>query len=520
MAAVSALAALGLVAGCADDPTIRATGNVADERDTISVPLIAHSSAAPSGAGAGAGAGGAGASAQAGDTTAIPGAGSAAGSMAAGATPFLRVSSVEVTVGESVTAGQVLLRLDDTGLAAHTARARADAAVAAAQPRVLDSRISETRDKEAELRDKRAEVTDTIATLRRTRADVTDSLATLRANRGKAADGLAQAKAAQQKMRRNPAVIPPSTPGRPQQPGSRQQPGNRERPGTPQRPGGQQPPSPQQVQRQIAELESGIARMDAGIAKATAGLARIDEGLARARDGLVQIDDGIRAVQDARRTLQGLRRVAVIAAEMSQVTVEVAELTESLAVITAPAPGSVVEVVAAGTALPSGAPVATLRPASSTRAPVVTTWLAPEVAATVCTGTEAGVGGDWTDTQALGRVTYIAPTAEYPPTEQATEEVHLLRAVRVDVTVQSGSAELPPGAPADVSISPCPDSTDGPDTTDNTDATDGPDDTDATDPDASDLTAPAPPNTTPATPGGSTRTPPIISTDPNARSLE
>ena len=51
-----------------------------------------------------------------------------------------------------------------------------------------------------------------------------------------------------------------------------------------------------------------------------------------------------------------------------------------------------------------------------------------------------------------GTISRILPEAQYPPTYHTTDEVHLTRAVPVEVTVSAG---LPPGVPVDVQLTPC-----------------------------------------------------------------
>jgi len=69
-------------------------------------------------------------------------------------------------------------------------------------------------------------------------------------------------------------------------------------------------------------------------------------------------------------------------------------------------------------------------------------------------GTEAEVSADWfpTRTPIPGRVTTISTRAEYPPTSFATSEVHLTRAIRVELTLSPTAEQpaLPPGTPVDV----------------------------------------------------------------------
>ena len=518
---------LALSAGCASDERIHAFGSVADETDVITVPALTIPAVADVIGTPGPQAGRL-ASEQLGSQpyatptgtpspeptrTPLPQqappdrsfgeAGTGSPDTTGGEPTYVRVTAVEVGVGDEVTAGQVLARLDDRALAITTAGAKAEAATAAAQPGVIGARIDEVTDREreardrraevagtlADLRDRRAQVQSTLADLRSTRSEVSGTVSDLRARRATLAEQLGQARTVAEQLRAAPPVIPPQGP-LPGQSAPRE-------PGAPGRRSNGTPPSPQQMQQNIARMEAGLAQMDGGIARAEAGLSRLDQGIRRAADGLDRHDEGIATGTDAlatlddvlealaqgKQTLQGMRTVAEASVPVANAAVTLAEHRQSLAVVTAPAPGHVVEIVDAGSALPSGAPLATLRPASSIAAPVVTTWLDPEEAGRVCVDGTAGVGGDWASTSTPARISYIAPTAEYPPSEVATDQVHLLRAIRVDVTAEG---PLPAGAPADVRFDPC-----GADATGSGPATESPggtpadDGTDSPDPDPS-----------------------------------
>ncbi|MDQ7993363.1 MAG: hypothetical protein AAGC63_09645 [Propionicimonas sp.] len=72
----------------------------------------------------------------------------------------------------------------------------------------------------------------------------------------------------------------------------------------------------------------------------------------------------------------------------------------------------------------------------------------------MCVGDAAGVHADWmaAGEQAAAELTWVATAARFPPTSQATDEVHLTRAFLVELTT---TADLPAGAPVSVSIQPC-----------------------------------------------------------------
>ena len=62
------------------------------------------------------------------------------------------------------------------------------------------------------------------------------------------------------------------------------------------------------------------------------------------------------------------------------------------------------------------------------------------------------VATDWGTTHAAA-VSRIGVRADYPPTAQATDEIHLTRAVAVSVALAAGS--LPAGAPVDLTFTAC-----------------------------------------------------------------
>ncbi|MCW5952554.1 MAG: hypothetical protein KIT69_09875, partial [Propionibacteriaceae bacterium] len=79
------------------------------------------------------------------------------------------------------------------------------------------------------------------------------------------------------------------------------------------------------------------------------------------------------------------------------------------------------------------------------------TWLSPAQTGRVCVGDPASVHADWGE-DAPAEITRIATAAEFPPTSQATDEVHLTRAFAVELTTRTA---LPAGAPVTVVLQPC-----------------------------------------------------------------
>ncbi len=205
-----------------------------------------------------------------------------------------------------------------------------------------------------------------------------------------------------------------------------------------------------------AQARAARAELTAGLAAMTDGLRRIDEGIAKAEDGLAKIDEGIDKIREARRKLRHAREQARIAVDSATVRRRQATLTRERTTLVAPVSGHVTHTADVGDVLSPGAPVARISADVDRDHPVLTAWLPPQQAEAVCRNTTASVTADWLSSALPGRVTLLGTRAEYPPTSQATDEVHLLRAVAVEVTVDDlGGAVLPPGTPVGLRLTPC-----------------------------------------------------------------
>jgi len=340
---------------------------------------------------------------------------------------FARVESVAVQPGDEVRAGDEIARLDSRAAAANVAVAKATLASARAQVGTLDDAIDTVASNRSTLATKRGQIDDAAAQLTSTRAQLAAQLAELKVL-------LARIEALGAGGGRPPVppggvptgTVPPGTPP----------------PGT-LPPGGI--PDPAQVRAGIAKLTAALAKIDAGLAKVASGRAKLSSAGAKLSDARVQLTD--------------LRRLARAGVDGAKVGVQVAEYQRSLAVLRSPVDGTVVRVVAVGDVLAPGATAAEIRRSGPPR---VTTWIAPEQLADIEVGTQVEVSADWFPTGVSdgrgpispipGRVTSIGTRAEYPPTSFATSEIHLTRAIRVEMTL-SPSAEqpaLPPGTPVDV----------------------------------------------------------------------
>lgn len=364
-----------------------------------------------------------------------------------------RVAVIEARIGDHVTAGDVLLRFDDSALAAQVRIAEAGRAVAAARIGVIDAGLDTTNDTESDLKDKRTEVADGMAKATDTRAGLIakrddaraakaklpEQLAAVEKNLGEQTSALADTQNQLAQVRSTLAGLPEDAPPETRDPLLRAEAG---------------------LTDAVTKLTDGISRLTAArgeitasqarltkvIDQLTVGIATVDTNLAKARDGLREIDDGLTQVGDARAALNRNRKLAAAAEDPA--SVQAAKVAKEQAVVRAPADGIVTAIAHLGDVVAPGATIATIaRPAL-----VVLTWLAPEQAARVCVSAPVSVSLDSLPSPLAGQVSRILPLATYPPTYHATDQVHLTRAVPVEVTVPSA---LPPGVPADLQLSSC-----------------------------------------------------------------
>ncbi len=365
-----------------------------------------------------------------------------------------RVVAVEVRIGDQVRAGDVLVRFDDAALAANVRAAKADLSVARAQVGVLASAIDTTRDKEQDLVDKRGDVEDGIAkatkarkqlsaklrqvqqaakTLPKQLATVRRTLSNLKAKRPAVAEQLAQVNA-------QLAALPPQAPPevRAQLEAAKKQLGAALR---------QIDAGIRQLSTARSKLTAAIRQVNQGVPLLKRGIRTIDANLVKARDGLTRINQGIAKIRTARADLKRARKLAAIAAD-NTTAVQQARTARSRAVVTAPSDGTVTSVVDAGDVIAPGATVVTI----GSPAQVVQLWLPPAQVDLVCVGDLATIVSAAFGAVPGGRVSRILPLAQYPPTFHTTDEVHLTRAVPVEVTF---SGALPAGVPVDVQLTPC-----------------------------------------------------------------
>ncbi|MCB0910505.1 MAG: HlyD family efflux transporter periplasmic adaptor subunit [Propionibacteriaceae bacterium] len=403
---VALAAGLVLLAGCASAPSdITVSGTVDDTLTTVTVPNLAVPTV----------------NLDAGftDTTGTynPTSGrTASQSSSVGATYSVgttaRLAEVNVREGDTVKAGDVVATIDRAPLQAQLAAAKADAAVAAAQPDLLGDKIDDTWDKQADIAETRADVVDAIHKLTKTKAKLLKARKTIRKNLPKARAGLKAINAAI-------AQIPPGV------------------------------PVPDELLAQKKKLQKAIRKMTAGLRQINKALPQLNAGLKKARKGLTKLDDARAKITDARGTLEGLQDVAGIQADALRVPIDIAKIQLAMTELVAPVDGVVVSAAAPGDALAPGATVVSIR---ETTPSTVTAWLSPAQLAQVCTGDAATIATDWSTATVPATLTRIGTSSQYPPTSVATDEVHLTRAVEAQFTA---TGQLPAGVPVEVTISGC-----------------------------------------------------------------
>lgn len=313
-----------------------------------------------------------------------------------------RVASVSVAPGDTVQTGDVVAVMDQRLHEASLRSATAAAEAASASVDAIDARLGKAVTTESDMASQTAALNATITELLTTRATLQSQLAA-------AQSGLATLETAE-----------PTTPTTSSPDGTTQ-----------------------------AEIAAEKAKLRASITELTAQIATLDEGIAEAQAGIAKIQAGQTAITDAERLLEDMRGLAVIGSEAAALGVEMAQARLQAATILAPEPGTVIQVAGVGDALAPGAPVVTLRRMLT---PVAETWVDAEDADRVSVGQEANVLVDSRPFDLyLAHVTFVGSQTDFPPTSHATRVIHMIRAVKVRVTLD-GLYELPAGTPADVTI--------------------------------------------------------------------
>lgn len=354
-------------------------------------------------------------------------------------TPSLTsVGAVAVVVGVSrdpgdqVSAGDEVVVFDDRLLKAGVRSARASVRVARARVGVLENMRSDIDEQKTTVAQTRTQLGATIAELQATLGD-------LKARRVEAAASL-------EELRRLLRTLPPGA----TQPPAPSTPPSAPPPAGPGGGGGSQGglPKPEDLERAIARLDGAITRLEGGLSRARTGLSRLNTASAKLSDASASVSDAI--------------EFARIAADASESSVRLAQEQLASAVLRAPVDAIVIEVPEVGETLAFGATAVRLRTRSEPR---IEAWLGFEDLERVRLEGRARVRIDSLPGREFEAVvSRIGESAQYPPTYVATREVHLGRAVRVQLAPVGATEEsgvglaeaswpaLPPGTPCDITF--------------------------------------------------------------------
>lgn len=192
------------------------------------------------------------------------------------------------------------------------------------------------------------------------------------------------------------------------------------------------------VQDQVAMADSAVSAAASGLAIARGELAMVEAE----RDLLAA---GARVEEIAFLEAQLAQAEAVVAA--AEAELRTVELELSRTVVTAPVAGLIFErLVQPGELASPGAPLFTMADLATV---TLTVYISETRLGEVSLGQEVDVSVDAFDERFQGRVSHIAPEAEFTPMTVQTQEerVHLVFAVKI--TLENSEQKLKPGLPAD-----------------------------------------------------------------------
>jgi HlyD family secretion protein len=212
---------------------------------------------------------------------------------------------------------------------------------------------------------------------------------------------------------------------------------------------------------QLAQLQQMAAHMPPGplppgmpnpavlIPQLQAALAQMDAGMATMNSAFAKLATGAAQLSTAKTQIVNARALLRILANMQDIGVQVAQLRLSQATILSPVGGVVLEARQAGEIAMVNAPIVRIRPDGPRE---VDTYLTSDQLALVKVGTPVEVGYDSAPGVIVhGTIARIAGFSDVPPTSFPTDIVHMTRATKVTVTLESGST-VPYGTPVDVTI--------------------------------------------------------------------
>ena len=367
------------------------------------------------------------------------------------------LTSVNVRVGDHVTTGTVLARLDDRMLDLGVRGAQLQALATKAAVKVLNNGIDTILDN-----------IDKVATGRAALATGRAALATGKAQLAAGAVQLAKAKAtliaakagllaAQKKLlaaKHNRPMLQAQLANLQAQLAS---------PSTP-------PSEIPGIKAKIAQLEGLLASIDPGLAKIAANLAQVKAGLVKIATGEAQLAVGqaalatgaaklvtaqaqLNTAADAlhtakTQTIRARDYVRTIAGG-ANVGVVMAEAKRDQTTIVSPVSGVVTQAPMNGAAVVVGAPLVRIRPDADA---LVDAYVAGEQLGSVHLGSIADITYDSAPGKVLhGTVVASGASALYPPTSYPTDIVHMTKTVKVTFQLDSGDAP-PAGTPVDIAI--------------------------------------------------------------------
>lgn len=394
--------------------------------------------------------------------------------------PVVAVRIVDaVPLGTRVKRGDVVARIDSSPADAAVAVADADEALAKRRVELLAARSDEIADKKSDLKSKRNDIDEAIAKIGDLKPELIDNRADLKDKQNLIAAQTSELKAKRAELTTKESQLRSQRDQLTGQIAELTQARQALEQALQQTP--DDPALKEQLQKVTAGLEAAngnLAQLTAGLKEVNAGLAQIDAGLAqmkqltaqlvqglkkleqgtekldanlaKAREGRTKIDDGLSKLDDAATEIQRAKELAKTQTSSFAVAVDAAHKQQNLTVLVAPIDGVVVATLNTGDVVRPGAQVVAIRPETPAS---VTTWLPLQESMTICDGSAVSVATDW-GSQYPAHVAWIAPEAQYPPTSQATDAIHLTRAVAVTVTVDADDGP-PPGAPVDLIFQPC-----------------------------------------------------------------
>jgi len=194
------------------------------------------------------------------------------------------------------------------------------------------------------------------------------------------------------------------------------------------------------------QRRSGRSSGGTGAARRRRGATR--HGKAQIAAGKAQLATGASALRKARKQLEKAEDVLGHVADGQDILIDVAKYRVKQATLYAPVSGVVTQARTAGTVAMVGAPLVRIVPDAPRRSTRTCSRSAPRRQRRRLGDRELRLEHE---RASAGRVTQIAPQAQFPPTSFPTSIVHMTNTVQIQVTLDNG-AWAPPGTPVDLTI--------------------------------------------------------------------